>query len=122
MEPEQQRRIASKGGKAAHQSGHAHEWDSAEAAEAGRKGGLASHHERGALQPGKGQEETSQTKSTRPPLHEQYVEPKRSREDERWGRGEEEKSPEQDAQQRAESEGEPTSPRSGETTGQEHRG
>ncbi len=46
MEPEQQRRIASKGGKAAHQSGHAHEWDSAEAAEAGRKGGLASHHDR----------------------------------------------------------------------------
>ncbi len=46
MEPEQQKRIASKGGKAAHQSGHAHEWDSAEAAEAGRKGGLASHHDR----------------------------------------------------------------------------
>lgn len=46
MEPEQQRRIASKGGKAAHQSGHAHEWDSTEAAAAGRKGGLASHHDR----------------------------------------------------------------------------
>lgn len=46
MEPEQQKRIASKGGKAAHQSGHAHEWSSAEAAEAGRKGGLASHHDR----------------------------------------------------------------------------
>lgn len=46
MEPEQQRRIASKGGKAAHQSGHAHEWNSTEAAAAGRKGGLASHHDR----------------------------------------------------------------------------
>jgi len=46
MQPEQQRMIASKGGKAAHQSGHAHEWDSAAASEAGRKGGLASHHDR----------------------------------------------------------------------------
>lgn len=46
MEPEQQKSIASKGGRAAHQSGHAHEWNSTEAAEAGRKGGLASHHDR----------------------------------------------------------------------------
>jgi general stress protein YciG len=39
MDEEKQREIASKGGKAAHASGHAHEFDSAEAAEAGRKGG-----------------------------------------------------------------------------------
>ena len=38
-----QRDIASKGGKAAHQKGTAHEWTSEEAREAGRKGGMASH-------------------------------------------------------------------------------
>lgn len=39
MGKEQQQEIASKGGRAAHESGHAHEFDSQEAAEAGRKGG-----------------------------------------------------------------------------------
>ena len=39
MDPEKQREIASEGGKAAHASGNAHEFDSREAAEAGRKGG-----------------------------------------------------------------------------------
>jgi general stress protein YciG len=43
MNPAKQREIASKGGKAAHQKGTAHEWTSEEAREAGRKGGLASH-------------------------------------------------------------------------------
>ena len=43
MSPEKQREIASKGGKAAHQKGTAHEWTSEEAREAGRKGGVASH-------------------------------------------------------------------------------
>ncbi|GAA4502170.1 hypothetical protein GCM10023172_25150 [Hymenobacter ginsengisoli] len=43
MDPEEQRRIASEGGKAAHESGHAHEFNSEEAREAGRKGGEASH-------------------------------------------------------------------------------
>lgn len=43
MDPEQQREIASKGGKAAHEKGTAHEFDSREAAEAGAKGGKASH-------------------------------------------------------------------------------
>ncbi|MBI2643924.1 MAG: hypothetical protein HYW95_00190 [Candidatus Wildermuthbacteria bacterium] len=46
MDPEKQRRIASKGGKAAHQSGRAHEFTSEEAAEAGRKGGRASARSR----------------------------------------------------------------------------
>jgi uncharacterized protein len=41
MDEEKQREIASKGGKAAHEKGTAHEFDSAEAAEAGRKGGQA---------------------------------------------------------------------------------
>ena len=39
MDREQQRRIASQGGKTAHQRGVAHKFDSAEAREAGRKGG-----------------------------------------------------------------------------------
>jgi general stress protein YciG len=39
MDEEKQREIASKGGKAAHEKGTAHEFDSEEAREAGRKGG-----------------------------------------------------------------------------------
>ncbi|HSL19895.1 MAG TPA: KGG domain-containing protein [Vicinamibacterales bacterium] len=46
MDRSKQREIASKGGKAAHQKGTAHEWTSDEAREAGRKGGLASHRKR----------------------------------------------------------------------------
>ena len=40
MSPEKQREIASKGGRAAHQKGTAHEFDSGEARAAGRKGGV----------------------------------------------------------------------------------
>jgi general stress protein YciG len=43
MDPEKQRKIASEGGKAAHEKGTAHEFDSEEAARAGAKGGKASH-------------------------------------------------------------------------------
>lgn len=43
MDPNKQRQIASMGGKAAHAKGAAHEFTSAEAREAGRKGGLNSH-------------------------------------------------------------------------------
>lgn len=43
MDAQKQREIASKGGKAAHASGHAHEFTSEEAREAGRKGGQAAH-------------------------------------------------------------------------------
>lgn len=39
MDHDKQRAIASKGGQAAHLTGRAHEFDSREAAEAGRKGG-----------------------------------------------------------------------------------
>ena len=42
MDPEKQRQIASKGGRAAHTHGTAHEWTSKEARDAGRKGGAAS--------------------------------------------------------------------------------
>ncbi len=46
MDRAKQREIASKGGKAAHAKGTAHEWTSEEAREAGRKGGMASHRRR----------------------------------------------------------------------------
>ena len=42
MDPQKQREIASRGGRAAHLQGTAHEWSSDEAREAGRKGGAAS--------------------------------------------------------------------------------
>ena len=53
MDRSKQRDIASKGGKAAHQKGTAHEWTSEEAREAGRKGGMASHRRK---QQGEGDE------------------------------------------------------------------
>ncbi len=46
MDRARQRDIASKGGKAAHQKGTAHEWTAEEARDAGRKGGIASHRRR----------------------------------------------------------------------------
>ena len=46
MDITRQREIASKGGKAAHQKGTAHEWTSEEAREAGRRGGKASRARR----------------------------------------------------------------------------
>jgi general stress protein YciG len=49
MSPEKQREIASKGGRAAHQKGSAHEWTSDEARSAGRKGGQISRGGRGRL-------------------------------------------------------------------------
>jgi uncharacterized protein len=41
MDRDKQREIASKGGKAAHAKGTAHEWSREQARDAGRKGGLA---------------------------------------------------------------------------------
>lgn len=41
MDPARQREIASKGGKAAHQQGVAHQWSQEEARMAGKKGGEA---------------------------------------------------------------------------------
>lgn len=42
MDRDKQRLIASKGGKAAHAHGTAHEWTKDEARAAGRKGGMSS--------------------------------------------------------------------------------
>jgi uncharacterized protein len=47
MDRSKQREIASKGGRAAHEKGTAHEWTREEAREAGRKGGIMSHRPKG---------------------------------------------------------------------------
>ena len=57
MDRAKQREIASKGGKAAHQKGTAHEWTSEEARDAGRKGGIASHQRRREQSGGPGSDE-----------------------------------------------------------------
>jgi general stress protein YciG len=49
MSADKQREIASKGGRAAHMKGTAHEWTSEEARHAGRKGGITSRGGRGRL-------------------------------------------------------------------------
>lgn len=67
MSPEKQREIASKGGRAAHQKGTAHEWSSDEAREAGRKGGMASRGGRGKLPSVAGDIESVNTDSTPEP-------------------------------------------------------
>jgi len=54
MSPEKQREIASKGGRAAHEKGTAHEWTPDEARAAGRKGGQISRGGRGRLIPSAG--------------------------------------------------------------------
>ena len=51
MDPARIREIASKGGRAAHAAGTAHEFSSDEARAAGRKGGTAAHVSRGMARP-----------------------------------------------------------------------
>lgn len=63
MAPEQQRAIASKGGKAAHQKGTAHEWTSEEARNAGRLGGQVSRGGRGRLDANKEPNEDGRRRS-----------------------------------------------------------
>jgi len=67
MDRVKQREIASKGGKAAHQKGTAHEWTSEEAREAGRKGGMASHRRRKEMMDPQGSETTSSLDSPQTP-------------------------------------------------------
>ncbi len=47
MDRDKQRQIASKGGRAAHATGTAHEWTPDEARAAGRKGGIATRKRTG---------------------------------------------------------------------------
>jgi len=68
MDPEKQRQIASKGGKAAHESGHAHEFTPEEARAAGRKGGEsrgARRNQSQAPSSDRGQAREQSTKSTK---------------------------------------------------------
>jgi general stress protein YciG len=51
MDPRKVSEIASKGGKAAHRAGTAHEFTPDEAREAGRKGGFATHAKRKTSEP-----------------------------------------------------------------------
>jgi general stress protein YciG len=46
MDPNLVSELAKRGGKAAHRAGTAHQFTSAEAREAGRKGGMATHAKR----------------------------------------------------------------------------
>ena len=61
MAPEKQREIASKGGRAAHEKGTAHEWTADEARSAGRKGGQVSRGGRGRLTATENQPEPART-------------------------------------------------------------
>ncbi len=56
MDRAQVRALASRGGKAAHEQGTAHEFTPEEARAAGRKGGLASHRARDS-KPGDGEQD-----------------------------------------------------------------
>jgi len=60
MDPEKVRAIASKGGKAAHEAGTAHQFSTEEAREAGKRGGNAPHVKRGRgpRRPAEDQQET----------------------------------------------------------------
>jgi uncharacterized protein len=64
MSPEKQREIASKGGRAAHEKGTAHEWTADEARSAGRRGGQVSRGGRGRLIPSEGAPMTPQNSET----------------------------------------------------------
>ena len=66
MDRAKQREIASKGGKAAHQKGTAHEWTSEEAREAGRKGGMASHRRKEDQTPMAGGDEQAVMENSNP--------------------------------------------------------
>jgi uncharacterized protein len=68
MDRAKQREIASKGGKAAHQKGTAHEWTSEEARDAGRKGGIASHRRRREQDGDPGSNEGSAGEPTESPM------------------------------------------------------
>jgi general stress protein YciG len=68
MTSEKQREIASKGGRAAHIKGTAHEWTPDEARSAGRKGAHASRNGRGRpAEPGPGKEPGQATRDTTMP-------------------------------------------------------
>lgn len=60
MDPQRQREISAQGGRAAHRSGNAHEFDSREAALAGAKSRSRRQQQQGATQAGKDGQGSSQ--------------------------------------------------------------
>jgi len=73
MSPEKQREIASKGGRAAHEKGTAHEWTADEARSAGRRGGQVSRGGRGRLVPAEGPSTTSPQTTETPANNERFT-------------------------------------------------
>ena len=72
MSPEKQREIASKGGRAAHEKGTAHEWTADEARSAGRRGGQVSRGGRGRLMPSDGAAPVSAQNTETPAIGERF--------------------------------------------------
>ena len=72
MSPEKQREIASKGGRAAHEKGTAHEWTADEARSAGRRGGQVSRGGRGRLMPSDAPSDTPSQGSETPAAGERF--------------------------------------------------
>jgi general stress protein YciG len=78
MTSEKQREIASKGGRAAHIKGTAHEWTPDEARSAGRKGAHATRNGRNQPEePGPGKEPGQATGDTATPKNDEMVIPER---------------------------------------------
>jgi hypothetical protein len=73
MSPEKQREIASKGGRAAHEKGTAHEWTADEARSAGRRGGQVSRGGRGRLTPADNPASTSPQNTETPAAGERFT-------------------------------------------------
>lgn len=73
MDRDRVREIASKGGKAAHAAGTAHQFSSDEARVAGRKGGMAPHVRRGGVR----RRAIEGGAATPPPAHEEHGVPSR---------------------------------------------
>jgi general stress protein YciG len=73
MSPEKQREIASKGGRAAHEKGTAHEWTADEARSAGRRGGQVSRGGRGRLIPSSSPSTASQQTTETPTNSERFT-------------------------------------------------
>lgn len=73
MSPEKQREIASKGGRAAHERGTAHEWTADEARSAGRRGGQVSRGGRGRLSPPDGAPTASPQNAETPAVGERFT-------------------------------------------------
>ena len=76
MDPARQKEIASRGGRAAHEKGTAHEWSSDEARHAGRKGGVTVSRDRAhmaAIGREGGESRSAAARQTRQPVTEREM-------------------------------------------------